>query len=130
MIGPLIDLVGIDQIQSWVNLSNLEVVPMAYMRGRSFQNSIIIVNEAQNLTEDHIKLLLARVGDRSRIFFDGDVRQADTNLFKNKNGLKLLLNLRNSPIYSKIFSTVKLKNIERSLTARASDYLDKITGSI
>jgi predicted ribonuclease YlaK len=47
---------------------------MAYMRGRSFQNSIIIVNEAQNLTEDHVKLLLARVGDGSRIFFDGDMR--------------------------------------------------------
>lgn len=125
-IGPLIDLVGIDQIQSWIDTGNLEVVPMAYMRGRSFQNSIIIVNEAQNLTEDHVKLLLARVGNGSRIFYDGDMRQADSQLFKNKNGLKLLLNLRNSPIYSKIFATVKLKNIERSLTARASDYLDKI----
>lgn len=129
-IGPLVDLVGIDQIQSWVDTGLLEVVPMAYMRGRSFTNSIIIVNEAQNLTEDHIKLLLARVGENSRIFLDGDIKQSDSELFKNKNGLRLLLKLHNSPVYSKIFATVKLKTIERSLTANASEYLDNLSGGI
>lgn len=129
-IGPLVDLVGIVQIQSWVDTGLLEVVPMAYMRGRSFTNSIIIINEAQNLTEDHIKLLLARVGENSRIFLDGDIKQSDSELFKNKNGLRLLLKLHNSPVYSKIFAAVKLKTIERSLTANASEYLDNLSGGI
>ena len=129
-IGPLVDLIGIDRIKDWINLEKLEVVPIQYIRGRSFTNSIIIVNEAQNLTEDHIKLLIGRVGEDSRIFLDGDQKQTDSNIFKNKNGLKLLLELRKSPIYSKLFATVKLTTIERSLTAQASTYLDELTGGI
>lgn len=128
-IGPLIDLVGIDQVQRWMEEEKLEIVPMGFIRGRSFQNSIIIVNEAQNLTEDHIKLLIARCGEGSRIFFDGDYKQTDSAIFKNKNGLKLLLNLHNSPIYSHIFATINLKTIERSKTAQAAAYLDEISGN-
>ena len=104
----------------------LEIVPMSYIRGRSFTNSIIIVNEAQNLTADHMKLLLARVGEGSRIFIDGDISQTDSQIFKNKNGIQLLLKLSESPIYSKIFSTVKLLKTERSLAASAADYLEEI----
>lgn len=129
-IGPLVDLVGIDQIRDWIKTEQLEVVPMGSIRGRSFQNAIIIVNEAQNLTEDHIKLLIARCGEGTRIFFDGDYKQADSAVFRNKNGLKLLLNLKDSPVYSKIFATVHLKTIERSLTAQASNFLDELTGGI
>lgn len=129
-IGPLVDLVGIDEVHSMIDKEQLEVVPMGSIRGRSFQNAIIIVNEAQNLTEDHIKLLIARCGEGTRIFFDGDYKQADSAVFRNKNGLKLLLNLKDSPVYSKIFATVHLKTIERSLTAQASNFLDELTGGI
>lgn len=104
----------------------LEIVPLAYIRGRSFKDSIIIVNEAQNLTEDHLKLLIARCGENSRIFFDGDIKQADSQLFRNKNGLKLLLNLRKSPIYCYKFATVNLLKTERSATAEAAQYLDDL----
>ena len=63
-------------------------------------------------------------GEGTRIFFDGDIKQADSQLFRNKNGLKLLMSLRKSSIFSKIFATVNLTSIERSLTAQAADYLD------
>lgn len=129
-IGPLVDLVGIDKVQDMITHNQLEVVNMGSIRGRSFSDSIIIVNEAQNLTEDHIKLLIGRVGEGSRIFFDGDLKQADSAVFRNRNGLKLLLNLRKSPIYSRIFATVQLKLTERSLTAQAASYLDEFTGGI
>lgn len=128
-IGPLIDLVGIDRVQDMLQNEELEIVPMGFIRGRSFQNSIVIINEAQNLTEDHIKLLIARCGEGTRIFFDGDIKQADSQLFRNKNGLKLLLSLRKSPIYSKLFATVKLKMTERSLTAQCAEYLDNISAN-
>lgn len=125
-IGPLIDLVGIDRVQDMMTKEQLEIVPMNSIRGRSFSDSIIIVNEAQNLTEDHIKLLIGRVGEGTRIFFDGDIKQADSQLFRNKNGLRLLLNLRKSEEYSKLFATVKLIETVRSKTARCADYLDSI----
>lgn len=129
-IGPLIDLVGIDHINQMIALEQLEVVPMAMMRGRSFNNSLIIVNEAQNLTEDHIKLLLGRVGENSRILFDYDYKQSDSNLFRNKSGVKMLLNLSESPVYSKMFAAVKLNTTVRSKTACAADYLDNLCGNI
>lgn len=129
-VGPLVDLIGIDQINRRLEEEELEVVPMGFMRGRSFTDSIIIVNEAQNLTEDHIKLLVGRCDKGSRIFFDGDLKQADSEIFRNKSGLRLLLNLSESPCYSKIFSTVRLQSVERSLTAQAADYLDNLQGNI
>lgn len=113
-----------------MNMNQLEIVPMNYIRGRSFKNTIIIVNEAQNLTEDHVKLLIARCGEGTRIFFDGDMKQVDSAIFRNKNGLKLLTSLSNSPVYSDIFAMIKLTTIERSKTANAASYLDDITGNI
>ena len=130
LIGPLLDLIGIDKITEMMNINQLEIVPMNYIRGRSFKNAIIIVNEAQNLTEDHVKLLIARCDEGTRIFFDGDIKQADSAIFRNKNGLRLLTSLSNSPTFSDIFAMVKLTTIERSKTANAASYLDEITGNI
>lgn len=125
-MGTLMDMIGPITVQEMVNREKIEIAPISTMRGRSFNNSIIIVNEAQNLTEDHIKLLIARCGDGTKIIFDGDIKQTDSQIFKNKSGLKLLTNLKDSKIFGKIFGTVKLKTIERSFTAQASAYLDEL----
>lgn len=125
-IGSLIDQVGIDQINRWISEEKLEIVPIAYIRGRNFDDSIVIVNEAENLTEEHIKLLVARCGRNTRIFFDGDVQQADSSVFKDRNGLKLLLNLHKAKPFNELFATIFLTKIERSIVAAAADYLDKI----
>ena len=103
----------------------LEIVPVAYIRGRNFDDSIVLVSEAENLTEEHIKLLLARCGNNTRIFFDGDIHQADSAIFKDRNGLKLLLNLHDSP-FAEMFATTQLVRIERSVVAATADYLDTI----
>ena len=124
-IGPLVDLVGIDQINRWISEEKLEIVPVAYIRGRNFDDSIVLVSEAENLTEEHIKLLLARCGNNTKIFFDGDIHQADSQIFKDRNGLKLLLNLHNSP-FAEMFATTQLIRIERSAVAAMADYLDTI----
>lgn len=126
-MGTLMDMIGPITVQEMVNREKIEIAPISTMRGRSFNDSIIIVNEAQNLTEDHVKLLIARCGDGTKIIFDGDIKQTDNQIFKNKNGLRLLTNLKDSQIFGKIFGTVKLKTIERSFTAQASAYLDDLT---
>jgi predicted ribonuclease YlaK len=77
-----------------------------------------------------VKLLIARCDEGTRIFFDGDMKQADSAIFRNKNGLRLLTSLSNSPTFSDIFAMVKLTTIERSKTANAASYLDEITGNI
>ena len=126
LIGPLIDIVGIVTVLEWIKEEKLEIVPMAYIRGRNFTDSIVIVSEAENLTEEHIKLLVGRCGEGTRIFFDGDIHQADSAIFKDRNGLQLLLELHKSPELSRIFSTIQLVTIERSMVAAAADYLDKL----
>lgn len=125
-MGPILDLVGEDRARDMIYSGQIEVVPISVMRGRSFVDSIIIVNEAQNLTTEHIKLLVARCGEDSRIFFDGDIKQSDSFVFKNKSGLKLLLYLSQSKDYAPIFGTVNLRSIERSKTAQASEYLENL----
>lgn len=125
-LGTLIDLMGEAGVIQKLEVGEIEIVPISIMRGRNFKNSIVLVNEAQNLTEEHIKLLVGRCADGTRIFFDGDIKQVDSNIFKNKSGLKLLLNLAKSDVYSKIFGVATLSTIERSFAASASDYLDNI----
>jgi predicted ribonuclease YlaK len=125
-MGPILDIVGEDRARDMILHGQIEVVPISVMRGRSFNNAIVLINEAQNLTTEHIKLLIARCGERTRIFFDGDIKQSDSHVFKNKSGLKLLLHLSKSEEYASIFGTVRLNSIERSRTAQASAYLDNL----
>ena len=73
-LGTLIDIIGQQQVIQLYENGQLEILPMSIARGRSFEKSIILVNEAQNLTEDHVKLLIARCGEGTRIFFDGDIK--------------------------------------------------------
>ena len=125
-LGSWIDLIGYDRLKNYVDEAKIELVPISIARGRSFDKSIIIVNEAQNLTDKHVKLLIGRCGEGTRIFFDGDIKQADSDTFRDRSGLRLLTKLRYSEKFSPLFGMVKLNNIERSLTAQASAYLDEI----
>ena len=69
---------------------NIEIAPLALMRGRSFENSFIIVDEAQNITTHEIKMLLTRVAEGSKIVLNGDVQQSD---LKDANGLAKIVEL-------------------------------------
>ena len=125
-LGCWLDLIGYDRLRRYVEEEKIQIVPVSIARGRSFNDAIILVNEAQNLTDKHVKLLVGRCGQNSRIFFDGDVKQADNDTFRDRSGLQLLTKLRKSKIFSRIFSMVKLNNIEGSLTAQSSAYLDVV----
>ena len=126
-MGPIVDMIGdITEVERMYDNGTLEIMPISLARGRNLENCIIIVNEAQNLTSDHIKLLIARCAKNTRIFFDGDIKQTDAKIFREKNGLKLLTHLKESEIFSKIFSMVKLESIERSITAQAAQFLSDI----
>lgn len=126
-LAVFVDYLGsADELKRFVDNDNIEVMPMSVARGRNIENSIILVNECENLTADHIKLLLGRVGKGSRIFFDGDIKQTDSYVFREKNGLKLLTKLKDHRTYSQMFNMVRLKSIERSETAQMSAYLDEL----
>lgn len=68
----------------------IDIVPLAYMRGRSFHNSWIIADEFQNSTPNQMKMLLTRIGMNSKIIVTGDIQQHDRGF--EVNGLKDVIN--------------------------------------
>ena len=71
------DMLGPDKFRLWRNDDIVEIVPLAYMRGRTLDNAFIILDEAQNTTIEQMKMFLTRMGAGSRIVVTGDVTQVD-----------------------------------------------------
>lgn len=99
----------------------LEVIPLAFLRGRSIRNSIIYSMESENLTKQHIQLILGRVDEGSQLWMDGDIKQRDRLSFEKSQGLETMIErLRGNPL----FGYVRLEKTERSATAALADKLD------
>lgn len=85
---PIIDLFKEyyrkDQIEQMIKGDIIELVPLTYVRGRTFKNAIIIIDEAQNLTPSSIKSFLTRIGENSKMILAGDINQSDHH---EKSGL-------------------------------------------
>lgn len=121
----LFDMVGdASTIMNMIEHDELEIVPLNFLRGRNFEKTIIIANEAQNLTEAAIRLLIGRVAENSKLIIEGDYKQADKNNLKKMNGLKYLLNIAKSP-YADCFRAVHLLTTERSRTAEIAAFLEE-----
>lgn len=92
-------LVGEEITQLMINLGYIEVLPLAYIRGRSIDNSIIIVDEAQNITQKNMRSTMTRIGYDTKMIITGDTKQIDmknpklssldlvVKLFENKDGI-------------------------------------------
>ena len=68
---------GYDQFQKMIDRNIIEVAPLAYMRGRTLEESFIILDEAQNTTREQMKMFLTRMGNHSRVVVNGDATQID-----------------------------------------------------
>jgi len=71
-------------VETGLKNENIEVAPLALMRGRSFENTFVIVDEAQNITLPELKMLVTRIGEGSKLVLNGDVQQSD---LKEADGL-------------------------------------------
>jgi phosphate starvation-inducible PhoH-like protein len=78
------DLVGIEAARDKISKGVIEIAPVAYMRGRTFNNCFVILDEAQNCTYTQIKMVLTRLGDNVKLVVSGDTSQSDLN---GKSGL-------------------------------------------
>ena len=77
LYDALIDLLGQDNFVQYATRGIIEVAPLAYMRGRTLNNSYIILDEAQNTTTEQMKMFLTRMGEGSRVIVTGDTTQID-----------------------------------------------------
>jgi phosphate starvation-inducible PhoH-like protein len=91
---PVLDVLekhlGKGTVETGIKNGNIEMAPLALMRGRSFDNAFIIVDETQNITTHELKMLLTRVGEDTTIVLNGDVQQSD---LKEADGLSKVIHL-------------------------------------
>jgi len=91
---PVLDVLekklGKGVVETAIKAGNIEVAPLALMRGRSFEDAFIICDESQNITFHELKMLLTRVGDGSKLVLNGDVMQSD---LKEADGLTKVVHI-------------------------------------
>lgn len=77
LYDALFDLLGVEKVQKYMEKGVIEIAPLAYMRGRTLDDSFIILDEAQNTTSEQMKMFLTRLGFDSKAVITGDVTQVD-----------------------------------------------------
>ena len=121
-LAPLWDKVGGQEgIDLMIHNKILEAVPLLFIRGRSFENSIIYMTEGQNMTTEIAKLVLGRIGNGSELWLNADTHQTDRKMFDEDNGVnKMIERLAGN----KLFSYVYMPKTERSEVAELATLLD------
>ena len=90
LYDALFDMLGPDTYQKYLERDNIEVAPLAYMRGRTLDDSFIILDEAQNTSREQMKMFLTRIGFGSKVVITGDITQIDLPADKT-SGLKVAM---------------------------------------
>ena len=128
LYDALYELFGADKIDKKIETGEIEIAPLAFMRGRTLKNCFAILDEAQNATETQIKMFLTRIGENSKLVVNGDPSQIDllnkshSGLIKSKEILKDLKEIKiiefdhndvvRHPLVSKIIRAYQKKSID------------------
>lgn len=122
-LGPFYDKVGgQDGVQRLVDRGVLEVVPLLYIRGRSFDDSIVYVTEGQNITSEIAKLIISRIGENSELWINSDTHQVDKKVYEQDNGITKMIEKLSG---NHLFSYVYLPKTERGEVAELCTLLDE-----
>ena len=121
-VMPLADHAGGEEgIKKMLENGTLEVIPLGHLRGRSLRNSIVFCSECENLTRQHLQLLMGRIDEGSQLWLDGDTKQRDRQIFEKSAGLERMVERLAG---NKLFAHVHLEKSERSEVAALADLLD------
>ncbi len=128
LYDALYELFGADKIDKKIETGEIEIAPLAFMRGRTLKNCFAILDEAQNATETQIKMFLTRIGENSKLVVNGDPSQVDlinkqnSGLIKSRNILKDLKEIKiiefdhndvvRHPLVTKIIKAYQKKSID------------------
>ena len=128
LYDALYELFGAEKIEKKIETGEIEIAPLAFMRGRTLKNCFAILDEAQNATETQIKMFLTRIGENSKLVVNGDPSQVDlinkresgliksTNILKDLEEIKIIQFDHNDvvrhPLVSKIIKAYQKKSID------------------
>lgn len=122
-MAPLYDKIGGEEgINQLIENRQFEMVPLLFIRGRSFENSIVYVTEAQNIDTEIAKVIISRIGANSELWLNGDNHQTDNRVFDKDNGLTKMVDKLAG---HKLFGYVYLPETHRSEIADLSNLLDE-----
>ena len=130
LYDALYELFGFEKIDKKIETGEIEIAPLAFMRGRTLKNCFAILDEAQNATETQIKMFLTRIGENSKLVVNGDPTQVDlinkthSGLIKSKNILRDIKEIKivefdhndvvRHPLVSKIIKAYQKKTDDQS----------------
>lgn len=120
-LGPFIDHAGENSVKTMAEHGTLVVEPLQSLRGRNLKNTLILCSEAENLTKEHIQLIIARAAEGSAVWFDADNRQRDAAIFEKSRGVETMIEKFAG---KELFGYVHLIKSERSKTAEMADLLN------
>ena len=121
-LAPLWDKVGGEEgVAMMLNEKILESVPLLFIRGRSFEKSIIYMTEGQNMTTEIAKLVIGRIGEGSELWINADTSQTDKKIFDEDNGITKMIDRLSG---NKLFGYVYMPKTERSSVAELATLLD------
>ena len=121
-VMPLADHAGGEEgVKKMLENGTLEVIPLGHLRGRSLRNCIVFCTECENLTRQHLQLLMGRIDEGSQLWLDGDCKQRDRVIFEQSAGLELMIERLSG---NKLFAHIHLDKSERSEVAALADLLD------
>ena len=128
LYDALYELFGAEKIDKKIETGEIEIAPLAFMRGRTLKNCFAILDEAQNATETQIKMFLTRIGENSKLVVNGDPSQIDlinksqSGLIRSRDILKHLKEIKiiefdhndvvRHPLVSKIIRAYQKKNVD------------------
>ena len=120
-LAPLWDKVGGEEgVAMMLEHKILESVPLLFIRGRSFENSIIYMTEGQNMTTEIAKLVIGRIGEGSELWINADTSQTDKKMFDEDNGVTKMISRLSG---NEMFGYVYMPKTERSSVAELATLL-------
>ena len=124
----LYEMMPADRVEKKIQSGEIEIAPLAFMRGRTFNNAYVIVDEAQNTTSVQMKMVLTRIGEGSRMVINGDLSQVDLpkgQLSGLKESEKILSKIREIKIIS-LKSDDVIRHPIVAKIIKAYDYFNKV----
>ncbi len=129
LYDALFEMLGVENYNKYLERGNIEVAPLAYMRGRTLDDSFIILDEAQNTTREQMKMFLTRMGFGSKIVITGDITQIDLPADRSsglKEAMRILKNVEDIAICRLNESdVVRHKIVQSIIKAYEADELEE-----
>ena len=120
-LAPLQSHLGLFTMEEMINQNVIEPLPLNFIRGLDAKRTIIFADECEDMTAQHIQLLIGRLGEGSELFLAGDLKQTDRENKKKNSGIRrAIATLSDNPL----FGMVKLIKSERSPASALADLLD------